>query len=87
MGGDATGVVAWRTAGISVDGLFISLDIVENLGRAHSKLHRWIGQESLVLQSAEVLKRRDLEAMIEAALVSMRTALRSRGVRAVADVI
>jgi hypothetical protein len=33
------------------------------------------------------LERRELEGMIEAALVTMRTALRSRGVRAVGDVI
>jgi len=33
------------------------------------------------------MKRRDLEAMIVVALVTMRTALRSHGVRAVGDVI
>lgn len=33
------------------------------------------------------MKRRDLEAMIEAALLTMRTALQSRGVGAVGDVI
>jgi hypothetical protein len=39
------------------------------------------------LQRRYKLKRRDLEAIIEAALVMMRTALQRRGVRAVGDVI
>jgi hypothetical protein len=45
------------------------------------------GESIFKLQRRYKLKRRDLEAMIEAALVSMRVTLRSRGVRAVADVI
>lgn len=39
------------------------------------------------IQRRHKLKRQDLEAIIEAALDTMRLALRSRGVRAVADVI
>ena len=49
--------------------------------------HFFEGESIFTIQRRYKLKRRDLEAMIEAALVTMRTALGSRGVRAVADVI
>ncbi len=49
--------------------------------------HFFDGESVFKLQRRHKMKRRDLEAMIEAALVSMRMALRSRGVRGLADVI
>jgi hypothetical protein len=49
--------------------------------------HFFDGESIFKIQRRYKLKRRDLESMIQAALVSMRTALRSRGVRAVGDVI
>jgi hypothetical protein len=49
--------------------------------------HFFDGESIFKIQRRYNLKRRDLEAMIEAALVTMRTALRRRGVRAVGDVI
>jgi hypothetical protein len=49
--------------------------------------HFFDGESIFKIQRRYKLKRRDLEAMIEAALVTMRSALRSCGVRAVADVI
>jgi hypothetical protein len=49
--------------------------------------HFFDGESLFKLQRSHKLKRRDMEAMIEAALVTMRTALRGRGVQAVADVI
>ena len=49
--------------------------------------HFFDGESIFKIQRRYKMKRRDLEAMIEAALLSMRTALRSRGVRAVGDVI
>jgi len=49
--------------------------------------HFFDGESIFTIQRRYKLKRRDLEAMIEAALLTMRLALRSRGVRAVADVI
>lgn len=55
--------------------------------RAVLEAHFFDGESIFKIQRRYNLKRRDLEAMIEAALVTMRSALRSRGVRAVADVI
>jgi len=49
--------------------------------------HFFDGDSIFKIQRRYKMKRRDLEAMIEAALVTMRTALRSRNVRAVGDVI
>jgi hypothetical protein len=49
--------------------------------------HFYDGDSIFKIQRRYKLKRRDLEAMIEAALGNMRLALRSRGVRAVSDVI
>jgi hypothetical protein len=49
--------------------------------------HFFDGESIFKIQRRYKLKRRDLESMIEAALGNMRTALRSRGVRAVRDVI
>lgn len=49
--------------------------------------HFFDGESVFKLQRRHKMKRRDIEGMIDVALVSMRTALRSRGVRAVADVI
>lgn len=49
--------------------------------------HFFDGESIFTIQRRYKIKRRDLDALIEAALVSMRAALRSRGVRAVADVI
>lgn len=47
--------------------------------------HFFDGESIFKIQRRYKLKRRDLEAMIKAALVTMRMALRSRGVRAVGD--
>lgn len=49
--------------------------------------HFFDGESVLKIQRRYKLKRRDVEAMIEVSLITMRTALRSRGVRAVSDVI
>lgn len=49
--------------------------------------HFFDGESIFQIQRHYKLKRRDLEAMIEAALVTMRSALRSCGVQAVGDVI
>jgi len=49
--------------------------------------HFFDGESIFKIQRRYKLKRRDLEMLIQAALVTMRTALRNRGVRAVADVI
>ena len=49
--------------------------------------HFFDGESLFKIQRHHGMKRRDLEAMIEFALVTMRSALRGRGVRAVADVI
>jgi hypothetical protein len=49
--------------------------------------HFFEGESIFTIQRRHGMKRRDLEMLIQAALVTMRTALRSRGVRAVSDVI
>jgi hypothetical protein len=49
--------------------------------------HFFDGDSIFKIQRRYRMRRRDLEEMIEAALCNMRLALRSRGVRAVADVI
>ena len=55
--------------------------------RSIVEAHFFDGESIFKIQRRYKLKRRDLEAMIEAALLTMRLALRSRGVRAVGDVI
>ena len=49
--------------------------------------HFFDGESVFKIQRQRKMKRRDLKATIEAALGNMRVALRSRGVRAVGDVI
>jgi hypothetical protein len=49
--------------------------------------HFFDGESIFTIQRRYKMRRRDLEAMIEAALLTMRTALQSRGVGAVGDVI
>jgi hypothetical protein len=49
--------------------------------------HFFDGESIFIIQRRHKLKRRDLQTMVHAALVTMRTALRSRGVGAVADTL
>ncbi len=49
--------------------------------------HLFDGESLFKIQRRYKLERRVLEALIAAALVTMRTALRSRGVQSVSDVI
>jgi hypothetical protein len=49
--------------------------------------HFFDGESIFRIQCRYKLKRHDLEAMIETALVMMKTALRGRGVLAVGDMI
>ena len=55
--------------------------------RTVMEAHFLDGESVFKIQRRYKLKRRDLEALIEAALVTMRTALRSRGVLGMAEVI
>jgi len=55
--------------------------------RSIVEAHFFDGESIYKIQRRYKMKRRDLEVMIEAALVKMRLALRSRGVRVVGDVI
>jgi hypothetical protein len=55
--------------------------------RAIVEAHFFDGESMFKIQRHRKMRRRDLENMIEAALATMRTSLRSRGVRSVSDVI
>jgi DNA-directed RNA polymerase specialized sigma24 family protein len=65
----------------------IALETLPPFERALMADHFLDGASVHTLARRYSVKRRDIEATIEAALVTMRTALCSRGVRAVGDVI
>jgi hypothetical protein len=79
-----------KTADSGESGMHIGREKVFQDGSARgvsNEAHFFDGESIFKIQRRYKLKRRDLGKMIEAALVSMRTALRSRGVCAVADVL